>query len=154
MDFRPFRIYTYTLSKRDSLKYLTSIDSGQKSTATLTRGRTPGASQLGPTGSDTTLSKYTLSLSSSRQTEPWCGLQEYRNSTNVAKWETMNWSHSVCYAVSLWRHVGRLSLSLSFLTGGPWATSLTWETVPMNKRICAMLWLYQNVDNERKKKPI
>ena len=70
MNFCPFEYKLTLLVKRGNLKYLTPTDSGQKSTATLTRGRTPGASQLGPTGSDTTLSKYTLSLSSSRQTEP------------------------------------------------------------------------------------
>ena len=32
-------------------------------------------------------------------------------------------------------------------TRGPWATSLTWETVQINKHI----WLYHDVDYEEKK---
>ena len=37
-------------------------------------------------------------------------------------------------------------------TRGPWATSLTWETsFQINKHICSELWLYHNVDLERKR---
>ena len=36
-------------------------------------------------------------------------------------------------------------------TRDSWATSLTWETVPINKDICSKLWLSHFVDYERKK---
>ena len=36
-------------------------------------------------------------------------------------------------------------------TRGPWATSLSWETVSVNKYIFAKLWIYHNVDYKEKK---
>ena len=33
---------------------------------------------------------------------------------------------------------------------GPWATLLTWETVPINIHICAKLCFYHNTDYEKK----
>ena len=35
-------------------------------------------------------------------------------------------------------------------TRDPWATSLTLETVPINKNILAKLWVYYNIDKEKK----
>ena len=37
-------------------------------------------------------------------------------------------------------------------TRGPWATSFTWNTIPINKHNFKKLWLYHSIDYKRKKK--
>ena len=37
------------------------------------------------------------------------------------------------------------------VTKGPWATPLTWVTVPINEHIYAKLWLHRNINQEKKK---
>ena len=39
---------------------------------------------------------------------------------------------------------------LTLNTRGPWATSLTWETVPINKHIYTKIWLDQNMIKRKK----
>ena len=50
-----------------------------------------------------------------------------------------------------WMHSPVKKLTTFKRTRRPWATSLTWEMVPINKHISTKLWLYHDIDKEKKK---